>query len=94
MRVNVKDSLVIERTINGKNGPQILRDQRAALDLGGGYELPFRVGLGTGPVHPVGVYDLDPACFSLNAYGDLTMGRVRLVPVAQEPARRAASASA
>lgn len=89
MRVNVKDTVVVERSINGRNGPQILRSQRAALDQGGGYELPFRVELGTGPVYPVGAYTIDPACFSLNQYGDLTMGRPKLIPLPAEPARAA-----
>jgi len=77
--IHVLDTQVHEREINGKNGKQILRSQRAALDQGGGYSLPFRVELGTGPVHPVGAYTIDPQCFSLNQYGDLSMGRVKLI---------------
>jgi hypothetical protein len=80
MRVNVRDLVVVERTIQGKSGPVVLRSQRAELDQGGGYALPFRVELGTGPVHAVGAYQLDPQCFSLNQFGDLSMGRVRIVP--------------
>jgi hypothetical protein len=80
--IKVLDTTVVERTINGKNGQQVLRSQRAALDLGGGYSLPFRVELGTGPVHPVGDYTIDPQCFALNQYGDLTLGRVKIVPLA------------
>lgn len=87
MHVNVKDTVVIEREINGKNGKQILRSQRAALDQGGGYELPFRVELGTGPVYPVGAYAIDPLCFSLNQYGDLTMGRPKLIPLPRPAAK-------
>jgi hypothetical protein len=82
LTVNVKDNVVQERTINGKNGQQILRSQRAELDQGGGYGLPFRIELGTGPVHPVGRYSIDPMCFQLNQYGDLNLGRVKIVPVA------------
>ena len=75
-RINVKDTQVHERTFNGKDGkPQIIREQRAALDLGGGYELPFRVGLGSGPVYPVGAYDIDAESFSLGRYGDLELSR-------------------
>lgn len=91
-RINVKDTLVHERTFNGKDGkPQIIREQRAALDLGGGYELPFRVGLGSGPVHPVGAYDIDPESFSLGKYGDLELSRfVKLKPLAVASAAKAA----
>jgi Helix-destabilising protein len=75
-RINVKDQQVHERTFPGKDGKQqIIREQRAALDLGGGYELPFRVGLGTGPVYPVGAYDINPDSFGLGKYGDLELSR-------------------
>lgn len=82
-RIVVKDTKVHERTFNGKDGkPQIIREQRAAVELGDGYELPFRVGLGTGPVHPVGAYDIDPDCFGLGKYGDLELSRfIRLKPL-------------
>lgn len=81
-RINVKDNQVHERTFEYQGKSKIIREQRAALDLGGGYELPFRVGLGTGPVNPVGAYDIDPECFALGKYGDLELGRfVKLIPV-------------
>lgn len=82
-RINVKDTNIHERSFNGKDGkPQIIREQRAALEIGGGYELPFRVGLGSGPVNPVGTYDIDPECFTLGKYGDLELSRyIRLVRV-------------
>lgn len=82
MHIQVKDLIVSERTINGKNGQMVLRSQRAALDQGGGYQQPFRVELGTGPVYPVGNYDIDPQCFQLNRYGDLELGRVKLIALA------------
>jgi hypothetical protein len=83
-RINVKDNQVHERTFEFNGKSKIIREQRAALDLGGGYELPFRVGLGTGPVHPVGAYDIDPESFSLGKYGDLELSRfvkLKAVPV-------------
>lgn len=88
-RINVKNAAVDERrSPDGK----IFRSQMAALDLGNGYELPFRVGLGTRPVYSVGVYDISPQSFGLSNYGDLTLSRyVDLVPV-ETP--RAAAAKA
>ena len=81
-RINVKDAVVHERTFTHDGKNKIIREQRAALDLGGGYELPFRVGLGTGAVHPVGAYDIDPESFALGKYGDLELSRfVKLVPI-------------
>lgn len=78
-RIVVKTAVVSEhRTQDGK----IIRSQKAALDTGDGYELPFRVGLGSRPVYPVGTYSIDPKCFGLSKYGDLTLSAyVDLVPV-------------
>ena len=80
-RVIVKDSNVHERPINTKNGQKIMRSQRAALDQGDGYELPFRVELGIAAAYPVGVYDIHPETFQLNQYGDLALGRMKLIPL-------------
>jgi hypothetical protein len=74
--VKVIDTNVHERTFNGKDGkPQIIREQRAVLLQGDGYALPFRIGLGSGPVYPVGDYEIDPSCFSLGRFGDLELSR-------------------
>jgi hypothetical protein len=82
-RINVKDQQIHERTFEYQGKSKIIREQRAALDLGSGYELPFRVGLGSGPVHPVGAYDIDPECFTLGKFGDLELSRyVKLKAVA------------
>jgi hypothetical protein len=89
-RINVKDAIVHERTFSGKDGKQqVIRDQRAALDLGGGYELPFRVSLGTGPVYPVGHYDIDPESFALGKYGDLELSRYLKLKPSSVPASKA-----
>lgn len=94
MHINVKDTKVHERSFVDKQGrQQIIREQRAAVDLGDGYEMPFLVGLGTGPVNPVGAYHIAPECFSVNRFGGLELGRVKLVPVAVRPAPAARSAS-
>ncbi|MEZ5544688.1 MAG: single-stranded DNA-binding protein [Lysobacteraceae bacterium] len=79
-RISVKNDQVREfRTNDGK----IIRSQMACLDLGDGYELPFRVGIGSRPPYSVGFYDLDPAKFRpLGEFGDLTLSQyVDLVPV-------------
>lgn len=88
-RILVKNAQVNERNLPGKNGngPSIIRSQMAALDLGNGYELPFRVGLGQRPAYPAGVYDIDPASFQLSDFGDLRLGRyVDLIPIEHKPA--------
>lgn len=86
-RVIVKHAQVEERSINAKSGPQIIRSQTACLDLGNGYELPFRVGLGKNPAYPAGEYDIDPRSFKLSDYGDLELSRyLDLIPVQHKPA--------
>lgn len=81
-RIVIKHAQVDERQL--KDG-KILRSQMAELDIGNGYGLPFRVGLGTRAVYPVGHYDIDPRSFALSQYGDLTLSRfVDLVPVPAE----------
>ncbi len=64
----------------------IIRSQMVGLDLGNGFELPFRVGLGQRPSYPAGEYDIDPKSFALSNYGDLTLKRyVDLVPLGVKP---------
>ena len=77
----VKDDRVIERTINGKNGQQVIREQRACILLGGGYETTFNVGLGTGPVYSVGDYVVHPDSYGQNNYGEPALKRVKLWPL-------------
>lgn len=82
----VKSGAVEEQ--QSKNG--IIRSQTVGLDLGNGFELPFRVGLGQRPAYPPGEYDIDPKSFALSNYGDLTLKRyVDLVPLSIKPAAAA-----
>lgn len=75
----IKSSAVEERRLPNDN---IIRSQTAGLDLGNGFELPFRVGLGKRPAYAAGEYDIDPRSFALNEYGDLKLAKyVDLVPI-------------
>jgi len=74
-------SAAVEERHNAKTNT-INRSQTAGLDLGNGFELPFRVGLGQRPPYPPGEYDIDPQSFGLSDYGDLILKRyVDLVPL-------------
>jgi hypothetical protein len=87
-RIIVKNAQVHEET-NSKTG-KVMRSQRAELDLGDGYGLPFRMGLGSRPAYEPGEYDIDPKCFGLSQYWDLVLGRyVDLVRVSVRPAKAA-----
>lgn len=86
-------SAVVDEERNQKAGT-IMRSQMVGLDLGNGFELPFRVGLGQRPAYTPGEYDIDPKSFALGQYGDLTLKRyVDLVPVGVKPAARASTAA-
>lgn len=81
-------SAVVEEKTTGKG--TIMRSQTVGLDLGNGFELPFRVGLGNRPAYPAGEYDIDPKSFALGQYGDLQLGRyVDLVPIGAKAAKAA-----
>lgn len=80
----VKTAQVEEKT-TGKG--TIIRSQTVGLDLGNGFSLPFRVGLGNRPPYQPGEYDIDPKSFALSQYGDLMLNRyVDLVPLGVKPA--------
>lgn len=79
----IKTAAVEERQINGG---KIIRSQTAGMELGNGFQLPFRVGLGQRPAYQPGHYDIDPKSFALNQYGDLTLAKyVDLVPLDHKP---------
>ena len=85
-------SAAVEEQRNEKHGT-IIRSQMVGLDLGNGFELPFRVGLGQRPAYPAGQYDIDPKSFALSTYGDLTLKRyVDLVPLTAKPAAASSAA--
>jgi len=79
--VRVKDDRIIERRVTIKGVPQIFREQRACVLLGGGYETTFNVGLGDGPVHQVGDYLIHPDSYGNGQYGDLALKRIKLWPL-------------
>jgi hypothetical protein len=79
--VRVKDDRVIERNVTIKGVPQIFREQRACVLLGGGYETTFNVGLGTGPSYQVGDYVFHPDSYGQGQYGDVQLKRVKLWPL-------------
>lgn len=83
----VKSKVVNEET-NNKTG-NVMRSQTVGLDLGNGFELPFRVGLGKKPALNEGEYDIDPASFALDEYGGLKLKKyVDLVPLTSRPAAK------
>lgn len=79
-------SAAVEEQHNTKTN-SIIRSQTVGLDLGNGFELPFRVSLGQRPAYQPGEYDIDPKAFALGPYGDLILKRyVDLIPLSVKPA--------
>ncbi|UIT35697.1 G5P family DNA-binding protein [Xylella fastidiosa subsp. morus] len=77
--VRVKDSVLIERSVNTKTGPQIFREQRAAVVMGGAYETVFNLKLGTAPLYPPGEYLVHPDSYGTDEYGNLVLRRLKLM---------------
>lgn len=89
----VKSAAVDEQRNQKTNN--IIRSQMVGLDLGNGFELPFRVGLGQRPAYPAGEYDIDPSSFALGPFGDLILKRyVDLIPLQPKAAPVAPSKAA
>lgn len=68
----VLKSAAVDEEVNQKSG-NVMRSQTFGLDLGNGYELPFKVGLGKKPAYQPGEYMIDPKSFALDGYGNLAL---------------------
>ncbi|KQH72887.1 single-stranded DNA-binding protein [Xylella fastidiosa subsp. sandyi] len=77
--VRVKDTFLIERSVNTKMGPQVFREQRAAVVMGGAYETVFSLKLGTAPVYSPGEYLVHPDSYGTDDYGNLVLRRLKLI---------------
>ncbi|HHW4685325.1 MAG TPA: single-stranded DNA-binding protein [Xylella sp.] len=80
--VRVKDMVVNERHFTGKSGPVNFREQRACIVMGSGYEAVFNLGLGLDSPYAPGDYLIHPDSYAHDRYGNLTLGRISLIPLA------------
>lgn len=88
----VKSSQVQERHINYKGEKKLIREQRAAIDLGDGFAQPFMIGLGSEPPYPAGNYDFSGDSFSLDDYGNPKLSRYfKLVSLDVVPSKAASA---
>ncbi|MDC6413599.1 single-stranded DNA-binding protein [Xylella fastidiosa] len=79
--VRVKDNILIERSVNTKTGPQIFREQRACVVMGGAYETVFNLKLGTASVYSPGDYLIHPDSYGTDDYANLLLKRLKLIPL-------------
>ncbi|AAO28776.1 hypothetical protein D1605_004965 [Xylella fastidiosa subsp. fastidiosa] len=77
--VRVKDTVLIERSVNTKMGPQVFREQRASVVMGGAYETVFNLKLGTDPLYFTGDYLIHPDSYGTDDYGNLVLRRIKLI---------------
>ncbi|HHW4679767.1 MAG TPA: single-stranded DNA-binding protein [Xylella sp.] len=92
--VRVKDMVVNERHFTGKSGPVNFREQRACIVMGSGYETVFNLGLGLNPPYAPGDYLIHPDSYTHDKYGNLTLGRISLIPLANALKEMAVGSSA
>ncbi len=80
----IKSGVATSRTIKRKDGTQmIFTEQKAALETGEDFPVPFTINLQDGQTpYPPGRYLLDPACLTLGDFDSLKIGRrIELVPL-------------
>lgn len=87
----------ISRSINTRNGPKTIHEQKAYAHFGGAFPVEFKLPLDSpADAYPVGKYTLSPTSFQVNQFGSLEINRfdirlVQLKPAAEVAPSRAAS---
>jgi hypothetical protein len=82
--IEIKSVDVTQKTVRGnKDGKEyLIRSQRGWVDLGKDYPQEIQVPLAANQdSYAVGKYLVDPACLYVDRYGNLSLGRVRLLPL-------------
>ena len=65
--------------------PYHIREQSGYIDLGKPYPTEIKISLDqVSAAYPLGTYMLDPGCLYVDHFGRLTMGRLKLLPVANK----------
>lgn len=79
----IKSGTAVPRAIKRKDGTQVIfNEQKAAIEKGEDFPVPFTINLGDGqPPYPPGRYLLDPASLEVGDFGSLRVARrIVLVP--------------
>jgi hypothetical protein len=74
---------ITEKTVTGKDGKEyLIREQVGWVDLGKPYPQEVRIPIQKGrDKYEPGKYLIDPACLYVDRYGQLSLGRLRLIAV-------------
>ena len=80
--VEVKSADVeLKRGTSKAGKPYEIREQHAYINLGKAYPVEFRFSLDEGrAAYSPGNYIVDPSCLYVDRYGQLALGRIRLLP--------------
>lgn len=80
----IKSGTSVPRAVKRKDGTQVIfNEQRAAIETGEDFPIPFTINLQDGQLpYPPGRYLLDPACLVVGEFDTLRIGRrIELVPL-------------
>jgi len=79
--VEIKSEEVLQKSGTSKQGkPYRIREQHAYIDLGKAYPVEIRVPLDeTSPPYTIGHYHVCPTCLYVDRYGQLALGRLKLI---------------
>jgi Helix-destabilising protein len=91
IQIEIKSTEVHDKRGTSRQGkPFHIREQFGYLELGKPYPVEIRISLEeAAPPYPPGRYVIDPSCLYVDRYGQLALGRLRLVPVQELRAARA-----
>lgn len=83
MRIEVKSTATTTKSgTSAKGKPYSINEQEAWVDMTNGERRKLKVALEDGgKPYPLGFYELDDESFTVNQYGNLEIGRLRLVAV-------------
>lgn len=84
VKIEVKSSEIAQKNVRGKDGKEfVIREQEGWVDLGDAYPQKVRLSLEQGKeAYAPGRYALDQKSLYIDRFGQLKLGRPRLVPAA------------
>lgn len=87
--VDIKLPHITQKAGISRNGkPYNIREQFGYLDMGKPFPVEVKIPLEQdAPAYPAGQYVVDPGCIYIDRYGQIALGRIKLIPV---PADKAA----
>ncbi len=89
IKVEIVDGSVDVVTMNGQRGSYQIRRQFGMVNLPNGERRKLRIRVAEGKAYAPGTYAVGDGSFTVGEYGDLQLGMLELVAVAQPAVARA-----